>query len=217
MFVVLMYAPLQDAWESSRRAQCTNNLKQIALAMHNYHSVNNHFPGNAYRDAAGRPLLSWRIALLPYLGQANLYARFKLDEPWDSPNNISLVGQMPATYACPNDPTQLGDGRTAYQAFVGPRTVFDGIKPVAIQDILDGTSEHDPRGGARKPVTWTAPDDLALDPSIPNLGLGSRHRGGLNVAFADGAVRLLKYTINPSILSSLITRNGGEVVNPASY
>ncbi len=70
---------------AAHRAQCTNNLKQIALAYHNVHSATNTFPPPAIADKDGKPLLSWRVAILPYVEQQELYNKFKLDEPWDSP------------------------------------------------------------------------------------------------------------------------------------
>src|SRR5262249_21734482 len=72
---------------ATRRMQSTNNLKQIALAMHSYHDTMGRFPPAIVRDKEGKPLYSWRVLLLPYLEQQNLYNQFKLDEPWDSEHN----------------------------------------------------------------------------------------------------------------------------------
>jgi len=93
-----MLPAVESAREAARRAQCTNNLKQIALAMHEYHDMNNTFPAPAIADKQGKPLLSWRVAILPYLDQKPLYSKFKLDEPWDGPNNKALLKEMPSTY-----------------------------------------------------------------------------------------------------------------------
>src|SRR5437588_6801844 len=101
--VALLLPAVQAAREAARRAQCTNNLKQIGLAMHNYHSSNNCFPPAFTTDRDGKPLLSWRVLLLPYLECSSLYANFHLDEPWDSPHNRPLVNQMPSVFACPSD------------------------------------------------------------------------------------------------------------------
>jgi hypothetical protein len=90
----------QSAREAARRAQCTNNIKQIMLAMHNYHSANNSFPRDI-TDKDGKPLLSWRVAILPYIEQAELYNKFKLDEPWDSPHKKELLKEMPTSFNCP--------------------------------------------------------------------------------------------------------------------
>src|SRR5271166_372859 len=95
MLIALLLPAVQAAREAARRAQCTNNLKQIALAMHNYASANNCFPPAATYTRDGKPLLSWRVLILPYLEQASLYNQFHLDEAWDSPNNKPLGDRMP--------------------------------------------------------------------------------------------------------------------------
>src|SRR5262249_30419081 len=116
--------------ESASRAQTANNLKQIALAMHNYHSTYNHFPPHAIYSKDGRPLLSWRVLLLPYLEQDAVFKQFKLDEPWDGPHNKKLLAHMPKVFADPNVHTTQPE--TVYQAFVGPRAIFDGKKGLSL-------------------------------------------------------------------------------------
>jgi len=80
----------------------TSRFKQNLLAIHDYQDLHDHLPGNAIRNDAGKPLLSWRVAILPFIEEEALYKRFKLDEPWDSPHNIALLKEMPQTYALPN-------------------------------------------------------------------------------------------------------------------
>ncbi len=109
----------QSARAQARRAQSVNNLKQIALAMHNLHDVNNHFPPQAIVDDDGKPLLSWRVAMLPYLEQQDLYNEFKLDEPWDSEHNKALIPRMPAVFAIPGA-AKPEPGKTFYRGFSGP-------------------------------------------------------------------------------------------------
>jgi prepilin-type processing-associated H-X9-DG protein len=215
---VALYPAVQSARESSRRAQCVNNLKQIGLAMFNFLSAETHFPAPAIVDKEGRPLLSWRVAILPFLGpeETSLFRRFRLDEPWDSPHNIALLNEMPRVYACPSVPN-LRAGLTTYQVFVGPGTIFPGGKPVAIQDVLDGTSNTLLVVEAQNPVPWTAPQDIPFNMSLPATGIGSDHPGGFNAGFADGSVRFLKDTINPTVLRSLITRASGEVISASSF
>ena len=88
--------PLAQARTAQRRAEALNDLKHMALAMHNHYDVNRKFPAAASRDANGKKLLSWRVHVLPYLGQVELYESFRLDEPWDSPHNTALLQNMPA-------------------------------------------------------------------------------------------------------------------------
>jgi hypothetical protein len=139
VLLALLLPAVQAAREAARRAQCSNNLKQIGLAMHNYASTEDHFPAAAITDKQGKPLLSWRVAILPYIEQQELYNQFHLDEPWDSPHNSALLPRRPATYACPSfaelskDPTL-----TTYQALVGPGTAFENPNGPTVVDIPDG-------------------------------------------------------------------------------
>jgi prepilin-type processing-associated H-X9-DG protein len=219
--LALLFMPATGApGEAARRAQCVNNLKQIGLAMHNYHEANGRLPAAAITDKYGRPLLSWRVAILPYLERSDLYSRFHLDEPWDSPHNLSLLNPMPQFYACPSDST-LKPGMTGYVAVIGRNTAFNpSLKPLRLEDISDGPAETILLGESRRSFAWTKPEDLPFDMSVPLCGLGSHHgyhNNGLNVLFVDGRVRFLKPSIKPSVLGALLTRDGNEKISQDSY
>src|SRR5262249_19251820 len=98
----LVAVPIRQAREAARRSQCTNNLKQIGLAMHDYHRAHGTFPPAYSTSPDGKPLLSWRVHILPFLGQKALYDEFHKDEPWDSEHNKTLISRMPAVYTCPS-------------------------------------------------------------------------------------------------------------------
>ena len=198
--------------ESASRMQSVNNLKQIALAMHNYQSTYNHLPPQAIYSKDGKPLLSWRVLVLPFLEQDALYRQFKLDEAWDSPHNKKLLAQMPKLYADPNVHTT--QPLTVYQVFVGPGAVFEGKKGVSLAEIADGTSNTLLVVEAANPVPWTSPDDLSYDPNKPLPKLGGHIDKHFAAAYCDGSVRLLKQNMKESVLHALITRNGGEVIDP---
>ena len=212
----MMLPAIQSAREAARRAQCTNNLKQIALAMHNYHDVNNSFPKPAIVDKGGKPLLSWRVAILPYLEQNPLYNQFKLDEAWDSPHNKALLKMMPPPYLCPSR-TQVEPFTTTYQVLTGKGALFESGSGPRIADITDGASNTLMVVEAKEAVPWTKPDDLSFDPAAaPSLvGAGSLHPGGFNASMADGSVRFIGNSINPSVFRVLVTRSGGEAINVA--
>ena len=197
--------------EAARRGQCVNNLKQIGLALHNYHEANGCLPAAATTDKQGRPLLNWRVALLPYLENQALYARFHQDEPWDSPHNLPLLGSMPRLFACPSDPT-LQPGMTDYQVVVGAETAFTpDFKPVRLEDFQDGTANTIVVGESSRAVLWTKPEDLPFDLTVPLAGLEGHHGyhvNGFNALFGDGSVRFLKRSINSAILRSYLTRSG---------
>ena len=216
VLIALLLPAVQSAREAARRAQCVNNLKQIGLAMHNYMSTNDAFPRPAITNNEGKALLSWRIAILPYIEQQALYNKFKLDEPWDSPHNLPLLKEMPATYACPSRPA--GEPfTTTYRVFTGKGALFEDGKDTKIVDVTDGTSNTIMVVEAKEAVPWTKPDDLPFDPAAaPSLlGAASTHPGGFNALFANGSVRFLKTSISVQTFRALITCAGGEVINQA--
>jgi hypothetical protein len=184
-----------------------NNLKMIGLAMHNYAGANeNRFPPAAIRKN-GKALLSWRVAILPYLDQNALYERFHLDEPWDSPHNKTLLKEMPPVFA--------GSAleKTLYQVFVGPGALFEGDEGTKLSAVTDGIAFTVLVAEGAKAVPWTKPEDLTYDPEKPLPELGGMLPDGIAVCFADGSARILRKTIPASTLRALITRNGGEVVS----
>jgi prepilin-type processing-associated H-X9-DG protein len=215
VLIALLLPAVQAAREAARRAQCTNNLKQIGLAMHNYHSVNGTFPPAAICDASGKPLLSWRVAILPYLEQESLYNQFHLNEPWDSPHNKLLIAQIPPTFRCPSE-SNVQDASTTYEVIVDPRSMFTGDPlGVELKTVTDGTSNTLLVVEAGTPVSWSQPEDLSLSSRAPMLGMGSKHPGGLNALMADGSVRFIKGSVNnpmsPATLKAMVTRDGGDV------
>ena len=216
--VALLLPAVQAAREAARRAQCVNNLKQIGLALINYHDANNTYPPAAIVGKDGKPLLSWRVAILPYIERQDLYAKFHLDEPWDSEHNQALIDSMPATYACPSTP-RPAPGTTTYRVLAGKGTAFEGAEGHAVREFLDGTSMTLLVVEAPGPVPWTKPDELAFDPdpAKPLPKLGSPHAGGFNALFADGSVHFLKKSIAEAVLRALCTRNGNEAVEPGSF
>ena len=210
--VALLLPAVQAAREAARRSQSVNNLKQVGLAMHTYEIANNTFPASAIVGKDGKPLLSWRVAILPYLGLHQLYEEFHLDEPWDSDHNKALIPRMPSVYLNPSTGSPR-PGETHYLAFTGPNAALD-VKPTGIKDFLDGTSFTVMVADSTRAVPWTKPEDtpFAMNAAPSLLGTGSPHPGGFNALFADGSVRFLKNTINAVVFKALVSRNGGEVI-----
>jgi type II secretory pathway pseudopilin PulG len=218
VLVALLLPAVQQAREAARRNQAMNQLKQIALAMQNYHDVSRKFPPAATCDADGKPLLSWRVKILPYLDEAALYNEFHLDEPWDSEHNKPLIALMPSIFESPNG-KPLAKGETRYVVPVGKDTVFDGDKGITLGKITDGLSNTILilEVGEDKAVTWTKPDDMDFDPQKPLAGLGTIVDGGILAAFADGHVQSIRKSVDTDTLRRLILRNDGEAVDPSKY
>jgi hypothetical protein len=211
----LVAMPFRQAREAARRSQCTNNLKQITLAMHNYHDAYRTFPPAYSKGPDGKPLLSWRVHILPYVGQKALHDEFHKDEPWDSPHNKALIARMPAVYTCPSGSRTLAkEGKTTYLTPRGPDTVFPGADALKMQDVTDGTSNTifvvDANDAVA--VTWTKPDDWDISVELKAQSLFGHHPKGTNVGLADGRVYFLKETVMPKVLHNLTTRNGGEII-----
>ncbi len=209
--VALLLPAVQSAREAARRAQCVNNHKQIAIAMHNYADANGGFPAMAITGKNGEPLLSWRVALLPYLEQQELYEAFRKDEPWDSPHNKPLLARMPAVFTCPSNP--LTPGMTCYRAFVGDGALLEKDKPTRLESITDGTENTLMFAESVEPVEWTRPEGLSAK-GPGKLPLGSKHPGGFDAAFSDGSIRFIKSETPQEALKAVITKAGGEVIDP---
>lgn len=209
----LLLPAVQSARAAARRAQSTNNLKQIGLAIHNFESVRGKFPRPAIVDKQGKPLLSWRVAILPFIEMELLYDKFKLNEPWDSPHNKALLAEMPTTYADPSL-SAAEPGSTTYRAFAGKGTFFDPSAELSVKDVTDGLSNTIAVVGATQGVPWTKPEDIAFNPDDKTAdafkGAGWPAPLGTLALFADGSVRPIPPTTAIEALRAMITRAGGE-------
>ncbi len=206
-------AAIAAARANAQRATSVSYLKQIAVAMHNYHDTYKRFPPAATCDAAGKPLLSWRVQLLPFLGEDALYRQFKLDEPWDSEHNKQLIDRMPRLFADPA--ARLKPGMTTYQVPIGEGTVFGGKEALRLQDIKDGTSNTILVVNVTpdRAVVWTKPEDLPVTEAAPLTALVSDARKQFDVALCDGSVRILTSDIDPKVLWLLFNANDGQVID----
>ncbi|MBC7820727.1 MAG: DUF1559 domain-containing protein, partial [Planctomycetaceae bacterium] len=199
-----------------------NNLKQIGLALHNYHDTYKSFPPAFVRGPDGKPWHSWRVLLLPHLEEHLLAEKYHFDEPWNGPNNSKLLNQRPDVFACRtfDHGPWVEKIDTTYVAVVGPETVWPGANSVNIGDITDGMSNTvliiEVRDAG---IPWMAPIDLAFEeasaPPTDQKGRhpSSVHTGGGNVLLGDGTVRFANTTLDPEIWRALLTRSGGETIN----
>jgi len=212
ILVGLLLPAVQAARESARRVQSMNNLKQIILAMYAYETAQGQFPARANFDKQGKPLLSWRVKILPFLDQTDLYKQFHQDEPWDSQHNSKLAATVLPAFCCPADPTIQGRPMTSYVAVTGPGTVWDdhrtaGPPRVMLVEIANSN------------INWMEPRDMSFERAVIGVnldrrrGIGSHHRGGANVSLADGSGRFLPDSVSPAALRTLLTLADGETID----
>jgi len=195
-----------DPFQAEKEQRTRKNLQQLALAMHNYHDVRFNFPPAVVMSPDGKTPHSWRVELLPFLGETDLYQRYRKDEPWDSPHNEDLFKWLPDVFRSPyDDPHSTNSG---YYALVGPGTVFEkGPHGVKISDITDGTSNTLLVVEARRNIPWTKPDDISFDPDKPVPEWGGFVKGKFAAALADGSVHIFDREKVDSILKWMIIRN----------
>jgi flagellar basal body-associated protein FliL len=210
-------AAVEKVRGSAKAVQHQNNLKQLVLAMHNYHDTYGRFPPAViYSKDGNTPQYSWRVELLPFLEEGRLYQQFKKDEPWNSPNNIKLLSKMPKVFLLPGDPPNRN--LTPYQVFVGQGTpwVGDGRKGLRLPEFQDGTSNTILIAEAASGVPWTKPDDMRLRPGISPLSqVGSKaFPDGFFAALADGSVKKVPLTIGKETLLNAINPADGNVLGP---
>jgi hypothetical protein len=165
-------------------ARSLENLRQIVAAMRKYQDQEKTLPPAARYSAQSEPLLSWRVLILPYLGQDALFKQFHLDEPWDSPNNKPLAAMAPDVYKPPEGPA---DGKTCYLVPVGLGTPFYEKTGLPLSRIVSpATTALVVEADADRAVVWTQPEDLHYVPAVPSAGLGGTRGDKFLAGMADG-------------------------------
>jgi hypothetical protein len=211
----------------ARKRQSAANLKQIARNLFDYAVERRHLLPAALCDKkTGRPLLSWRVVLLPHIGQEALYKQFNLDEPWDGPNNKKLLDKMPKVYAPPGG--DAGRGMTNYRGLIAApgsavrtawATLSDKEAPLGVwggrfpAPLEDGTSNTFAVVEAAEAVPWTRPGELDYDPKKPLPKLGGLFPDGFHAGMMDGAVLFISSQVKEADVRGLITANGREPVD----
>jgi hypothetical protein len=177
--------------------------------MHAYHDEHGTFPPAVVYGEKG-PLYSWRVLLLPYMEQCELYDEFHRDEAWDSPHNLPLLKRRPMGYAPPGSKNSSApEGYTFVQVFIGKGAAFE--RPTNLKDDFpDGTSNTLLIVEGGPPVPWTKPEDIAFELDRPLPELATVFKDMFRVAYADGSVRQISKGMDPAVLRALVTRNGGE-------
>jgi Protein of unknown function (DUF1559) len=218
--VIMLYGfwPTFKGLKARRDAiACMNNLQLIAKALNAYAADHGTYPTPVVTDATGKPLYSWRVLLLPYIGEANLYANFKLNEPWDSPANSLLIAQCPDVYISPGS-TSKGSFAN-YVLITGAGTIFPPtgpLKPAQINDGLDRTllvvETDNPTND------WAMPFDIDITKSNSRVGtsgvstIGGTHSEGAAAVFANEEPAWLSIDLPAAIVDASISPNGNESI-----
>lgn len=194
-------------------ANLQNDFKQIALGMLDYEQARLRLPADRFAED-GSPLLSWRVEILPFIEQQNLYNQFRRDEPWDSPHNLSLLEFMPDVFRGIGDPAN--SATTRVHTFVGPNAPFPAegqtnLRGVELRNVTDGIHNTIAfvEAGVENATPWTKPGGLPLYVHSPFSPLGELG-GEFVAAFLDGHVETLSTGITPGTLRSLVTPSGDD-------
>lgn len=189
------------------------------MAVANYHELHGHFPPAYIADKDGRPLLSWRVLVLPFLDQMPLYKQFELNEPWDSRANSGLLKHMPPTYRL-HGRLDENSTTTDYVAIVGEETLWQGAEPRDWDFISDDPSETLLIAEfVGRPIPWTKPEDLLFD----EIDLAVDSDEGIcsilsppAYVTADGLVRFLPRGTSKKAVRALLTARGNDQVGTLS-
>ncbi|HAH48721.1 DUF1559 domain-containing protein [Gimesia sp.] len=197
---------IKQARAAARRSVSKNNIKQIMLALHNYHQVHKHFPPAVVLGPDGKTPHSWRVELLPFLDQKALYDSYKMNEPWDSEHNKKIAETLVPVYYNPNSENTAN---ASYFVVVGKNTPFGTEEGVSFAEMTDGTSKIMAIVEAKRDVPWTKPEDISFDgKKLPEFG--GFHDGGYQTGFCDGSVHFISSRIDPETLIGLLTINDGK-------
>lgn len=209
--VGLLFPMRRTARPAARRAQCGNNLKQIALALIQYEVEYHALPPAYTVDADGKPLHSWRTLILPYLEQRALFERIDLSKPWDDPANSLARDTVIPCYQCPA--AGLKPGQTNYFAVVGPHACFQATAPRPLSEITDehGLTLMVAEVDAPQAVHWMSPRSPQFNTlSKPGGATERPHPGGGMGVFVDGAVQFLDAGLSDETTRAIISIDAGD-------
>ncbi len=208
---------MKEVTAQQRQKEQMKRLQLIAKGCHQFDEANKNLPATANYDKDGKPLLSWRVHILPYMNQNNLYKLFRLDEPWDSEHNIKLLKMLPDCYfgiaANPNQ-DNLEAGKTVFLRPTGKGTLFDGSTAPTFGMMHDGSVNTMLAVvvGDDHAVEWTRPVDWKFDSEKPWQGLGIKKGEKLKIVTADGAGHLVRSDIEDEQIRNLVNPQDGNVL-----
>lgn len=216
----LLLSALHGARSAARRAACVNYLKQIGVALQNYHDVYGCFPSPCIADPNGKPMHSWRVAITPFIESSTFYTQYDFNKPWDSPANSALAHKWCATYGvynCPSSNQPRGAGFTNYVMIVGPTAAARAGEWRSLDQISDGPADTILIAElADSDIFWSEPRDLTLDEMSLRINdktkpsISSHHTHGAMVVVADGNVKFLDDSTMPEQLQAMVTSDADD-------
>jgi hypothetical protein len=205
----------RHAREAAMASQCRGHFCGIALALHNYADAYGSFPPPFIADEQGRPMHSWRVLILPFIDQKDLYSRYRFDEPWDGPNNRQLHSESIRLFNCTTRFPDEDSPLTSYLAVVGPDTVWPESGTVRPQDVTNGlrnTLMVVEVGNSD--VHWMEPRDLHVLQMAPTInpksgqGISSPHylEKGAHAVMVDGSSCILPNSLSADEVRGMLGR-----------
>ncbi len=203
---------ITSARDAARKISCSNNIRQLGLAIMEYEQTFKMYPPAYTVDANGNRLHSWRTIVLPFIDQGSLYNQIDFSKPWDDPVNQRFHDMMPEVYRCPSSQST---NTTPYQALVGPECIFTGSERTFLRDVTDGLANTIllVEAGNSAEVPWMSPDDIGPQEFLSLISSAdgaSQHMGGTHVVTSDVSVKFIGNQISPEILQSFMTKAGNE-------
>lgn len=220
VLVGLFLPAVQSVRQETRNLQNCNNLRMVSMAMQEYSIVNRQLPAAYTVNEDGQRLHSWRVAILPFIDEEELYKSIRLDEPWDSEWNKKFHDMCPSVFR--NPLVELAPGETTYAVVVGENTAFPGSEGIDLETIKDGASNTG-MITERSPVCWMDPNsDIPFEEAIKGVnnspnGIRSHFKGRFTVVTCDGAVYRLNDSASGDFLRKLFDRQDGDDIDMGEY
>jgi len=200
--------------ESVEDAMSANQLTQLAVAFLLFEQDHGYLPSIKTKLPDAKYPVSWRVAILPYLGEDERYRQYDLNQPWHSEHNKKLLQSTPSVYRHPSQ--KLDAGTTNYVTIAGTETATgDGQTGLSMEDVQSGDDPHRTvlLAESTAEIPWTSPEDPIFEPGKPAPALGGIFSRGFQVAMVDGSVHPIPATVSDEEWSALLTRNGNELVD----
>jgi Protein of unknown function (DUF1559) len=205
--------------DNRERTASKRNLEKIADALNAYAADHGAYPPPMTQDGNNQPLHSWRVLILPYLGEDDLYNQIDLKKPWHDQQNMQIAYTVPSVFQHPNSGSNGIFNQSAYYVITGQGTLFPNTGALGLDGIVDDPAQTILviEGTPLVPSgCWTEPVDLDFAKMQGNLANrngfepGGLVAGGVMMATADGRGHFLPDTTDPAIVRALVTPRGGE-------